>query len=174
MVRTTTRKLKYLIIHRVLSLDDTPHRIALGVAIGVFVTWTPTIGLQMVLTIAIATLLKANKFVGVPVVWLSNPFTLVPIYYPSHLLGCWITGSQTKGAREILRILRLEEGWYNMLIKTMDMYLTILLGSIVIGLVLSVITYYITRFAIRKYRMFRKHHPHLIRRPRREKQSSTP
>ena len=41
----TERFIKY----RVLHVDDTPHRIALGVALGFFVTWTPTIGVQIVL-----------------------------------------------------------------------------------------------------------------------------
>ena len=81
--RYVWQRLKDFIVHKVLRLDDTPHRIALGVAIGFFVTWTPTIGIQMILVVALATLLKANKLVGVPFVWISNPFTIVPIYGPN-------------------------------------------------------------------------------------------
>jgi len=48
------KRLKRFLVHNVLHVDDTPHRIALGVAIAIFVTWTPTIGFQMLLTIALA------------------------------------------------------------------------------------------------------------------------
>ena len=39
---------------RVLTLDDTPHSIALGTAIGMFVGLTPTVGIQMVVVLAVA------------------------------------------------------------------------------------------------------------------------
>ncbi len=68
-------------IYRVLHVDDTPHRIALGVAVGIFVAWTPTFGLQMILTVLLATLLRGNKLVGLPFVWISNPVTAWPIYF---------------------------------------------------------------------------------------------
>lgn len=67
--------------YRILHVDDTPHRIALGVAIGLFVTWTPTIGFQMALTVLLCAIFRANKLVGVPFVWISNPLTIIPIYY---------------------------------------------------------------------------------------------
>ena len=58
------QKVKDFVVYGVLHADDTPHRIALGVAIGIFVTFTPTLGFQMILVAVIATLLRANKFVG--------------------------------------------------------------------------------------------------------------
>ena len=85
-------RIERFLIYRVMSLDDTPHRLALGVAIGIFVTWTPTIGLQMVITFLLSALFRANKFVGVPFVWISNPLTIVPIYGPNYLVGCWLLG----------------------------------------------------------------------------------
>ncbi|HKI70697.1 MAG TPA: DUF2062 domain-containing protein, partial [Verrucomicrobiae bacterium] len=85
-----TRRIERFFVYRVLHVDDTPHRIALGVAVGIFVAWTPTVGFQMILTIILATLLRANKLVGIPFVWISNPFTLGVIYYPNYLLGKFI------------------------------------------------------------------------------------
>ena len=68
-------KARNILVHRVLGVDDSPHRIALGVAVAFFVAWTPTLGFQMVLAIALATVLRANKAVTVPIVWLTNPVT---------------------------------------------------------------------------------------------------
>ena len=54
LLRFIANRLKTFFIYRVLHVDDTPHRIALGVAAGIFIAWTPTIGFQMLLTILLA------------------------------------------------------------------------------------------------------------------------
>ena len=42
------------LIRRLLSLDDTPHAIALGTAIGMFIGLTPTVGIQMIIVLLFA------------------------------------------------------------------------------------------------------------------------
>ena len=75
------------VVHNVLRADDPPHRLALAVAIALFVTFTPTIGFRSVLVVLLAWMFGANKLVGLPLVWISNPATFVPIDYPSYLTG---------------------------------------------------------------------------------------
>ena len=48
-LRDTWRRLKQIVLHNILHLDDTPHRIAWGVFIGAMIAFTPTLGLQIVL-----------------------------------------------------------------------------------------------------------------------------
>ena len=48
----------------IVMLDDTPHSIALGTAIGLFIAWTPTVGIHMILVVALALLFRANKVAG--------------------------------------------------------------------------------------------------------------
>ena len=79
------RKSRRFIVHRVLHADDTPHRIALGVAAGLFIGLTPTVGFQMVLAVALAAALRANKVVCIPMVWITNPFTIIPIYISGRI-----------------------------------------------------------------------------------------
>ncbi len=158
-IQYLAKRIKKFFIFRVLSLDDTPHRIALGVAIGIFVTWTPTIGLQMALTVALSLLLRANKFVGVPFVWLSNPFTLVPVYGPNYLLGSWILGGNYTWSTFISTIeeataceggwLATMGAWWN---ATMSIFAPLWLGSIIVGLVLGLITYPAIYWAVVAYR----------------------
>jgi uncharacterized protein (DUF2062 family) len=68
--------------------------LALAVAIALFVTFTPTIGFQSALVVLLAWMFGANKLVGLPLVWISNPATFVPIYYPSYRLGRWVLGGE--------------------------------------------------------------------------------
>lgn len=78
--------LRFLKLH-ILHSDDSPHRIALGAALGLFVAFLPLLGFHMLLVLALCFVLKANKLVAIIFVWVSNPFTIIPIYYPSYLLG---------------------------------------------------------------------------------------
>ncbi len=86
-MRRLIQKINHFVVHQILHANDTPHRLALGIGLGIFVAWTPTIGFQMILVIFLATALHANNRVGIPIVWISNPLTLIPIYLPNHWIG---------------------------------------------------------------------------------------
>ena len=72
---------------RILHIDDSPHRIALGLALGIFVAYMPLLGFHMLLVALLAFIFKGNEFVAITSVWISNPFTFVLIYYPNYLVG---------------------------------------------------------------------------------------
>lgn len=74
----------------VLQLDDTPRSIALGLFWGTVIAWTPTVGLQMIMAIITASLLRVNRLAAVVMVWLSNPLTLVPMYWLEYRIGKWM------------------------------------------------------------------------------------
>ncbi len=168
-IRFLARRVKRFFIYRVLSLDDTPHRIALGVAVGIFVTWTPTIGLQMILTVAISALLKANKFVGVPFVWISNPLTVVPLYGPNYWLGSRLMGGEYSFSQFIRAAgdaFELQGGWFGAARvqawwrAMWPVFPPLWLGSTIIGLVLGVITYFAVLYGVIAFRKH-LHHRHL-------------
>jgi len=159
--RFVARKIKNFFIYRVLHIDDTPHRIAMGVAIGMFITWTPTVGLQMILVVALSWLLGANKLVGVPFVWISNPFTLVPIYYPNYMVGVAILGGDyeapdfVKAASAGGSMLNRMKVWWT---ETYNALVPLWLGSIIVGLALGILSYGLIYYAVIKYRKLRHRH----------------
>ena len=157
-LRFMANRLKRFFIYRVLHVDDTPHRIALGVAIGIFVTWTPTIGFQMVLCLALAALFGANKLVGLPFVWISNPLTLWAIYGPNYLLGRWLLGGN-RPAPDFIRAAAWTGGWVERIrvwwTETWHVFGPLWLGSIIMGLLLGSITYVLVYRAVVFYRRHR-------------------
>jgi len=81
------RQLRDVVVHRVIGVDDSPHRIAMGVFWGFLVAWTPTIGLQTGIYLTVVTLARANRLSGLPIIMVSNPFTAVPIFYVNWWVG---------------------------------------------------------------------------------------
>lgn len=80
------------IVRPIFTINDTPHAIALGVSLGVFIGFTPTMGYQMILVLLIGTLIRANRIVAVLLTWISNPITAIPLYYAYYWLGCKVMG----------------------------------------------------------------------------------
>lgn len=162
-------KLREFVVHRILHLDDTPERIALGVALGFFVAWTPTIGLQMIIYVLLATVFNANKLSGIGPVWLTNPLTAVPIYGINWWVGNVLVngfGSRVaEGKNEAASALKLLEGtgsvwdqlfqaafWKRVGAALLDMGLELWLGSFVVGAVFGVVSYFVTLRAVVVFR----------------------
>lgn len=157
------------VIYRILHADDTPHRLSLGIALGLFVAWTPTIGVQMLLVILLASLFKANRRVGVPLVWISNPLTFVPIYYPSYLLGRFFLGQYLnrpalgyEQVNEMLKNLRSfsyiishifePEFWHEALSLLVKLGVELWVGSLLIAFIVGGIGYIVSYRTIVWYR----------------------
>jgi uncharacterized protein (DUF2062 family) len=88
LLRPAVRFVKFRILH----VDDTPERIARGVAVGLVVAFSPFLGFHMIIALTMAALLKANKALAVAMVWLSNPLTLLPVYLPAYMVGRLLVG----------------------------------------------------------------------------------
>ena len=70
----------------VLHLSDTPHRIAMGSAAGLFVMPLPIPG-QFVLGPVLAKLVRGNVVASIPWTWVNNPFTVLFFIYGQYRLG---------------------------------------------------------------------------------------
>ena len=69
---------------------------SLAVALGLFCAFIP-VPFQMLIAAVCSILLRANILVAVPMVWVSNPITMGPIFYACYLVGAEILGLEPKG-----------------------------------------------------------------------------
>lgn len=135
------------VLRSILMLDDTPHSIALGTAIGMFVGLTPTMGLQMliVLTLAFATsrLFRFNKVAGCLAVYVTNPFTAIPVYWFEYRVGTWFVAG-TVTYRDFVGLMHFD-GWSEWTNAVKQMLLQVgsplLLGSLIVSTAGSILTY---------------------------------
>lgn len=80
--------------HRLKRLPDTPHRIALGLAVGAFVCFLPFFGLHFVLAALLAFVLRGNVLASLIGTFVGNPLTFPFIAALSYRLGLFILGGQ--------------------------------------------------------------------------------
>jgi uncharacterized protein (DUF2062 family) len=79
-------------LQQVIAIKDSPKKIALSFAIGVFLGMSPLLGLHTVLGIVFAWLFRLNKFVTIVGVYVTNPWTIIPIYTFATWVGARILG----------------------------------------------------------------------------------
>jgi len=64
-----------------------------GLAIGLFIAFTPTIPAQMLLSAVCAIWLRVNLPIAIAACWVTNPVTVVWIYFMEYRLGRAIMGN---------------------------------------------------------------------------------
>lgn len=150
----------------VLHLDDAPWKIALGLAVGVFISCTPFYGLHTVMALLAAFCLRLNKASTVTGAWLNLPWFAPFLYGLSLKVGEFIlSGGQGlpemrgKGLGELVALIRpllsldkLEEGFLASSKLLFLVFKPLLVGTTVVGLVASVVTYFIALEAVREIR----------------------
>jgi uncharacterized protein (DUF2062 family) len=78
---------------RLLAVDDPPERTALAFSVGVFIAFSPFIGLHTILATLVALLFRFNKIAIYAGTFVNNPFlTFVPIVAASYAVGALIMG----------------------------------------------------------------------------------
>ena len=155
---------------RLLHIQDSPQRIATGVAIGFFAAFSPLLGFHILLALVLSFMLRANKLAAVVSVWLNNPITAVPMFYLGYVLGGAITGffggsqveqpqfsqfmAQFKEATD-LNVFT-SEFWHEILEFCFRVGLELWIGCTILGIVSAICGYFITlRFIL----WHRKKHP---------------
>src|SRR5512145_198513 len=77
---------------KVLSLDSHPRHIAVGFAVGVFISFTPFFGLHTPMAIAAAFLFRLNKLTCITGAWINTPITILPALGLSYQIGRLLRG----------------------------------------------------------------------------------
>jgi uncharacterized protein (DUF2062 family) len=94
-------------LRRLLALDDPPERTALAFSVGVFIAFTPLLGLHTILATLVAFLFRFNKVAVYLGTFVNNPFlTLVPIIFASYAVGALLLGRPLALPAEGVEMLR--------------------------------------------------------------------
>jgi uncharacterized protein (DUF2062 family) len=166
---TSLRRLRRF-LNWLIRLRGSPHAIARGIAIGVIVAFTPTIGLQTLMALGIATLVNANRPVSIVPTWPTNPFTIPPVYAFTYYLGSFfwpgpepgsVTGAMRAAARELesLDFFALRAQLRVFLDLGLDVFIAMWIGGLIVGAIAAAIAYPLTLRSVvrlRKRRAYRR------------------
>lgn len=104
---------------------------ATAFSIGLFVCYIPLPG-HMITAAFLAILFRANLPVSVALVWFSNPFTYLPMYYLAYKLGALLLQLPPEK-------FQFEMSWHWLSHELYHYFPPLLLGSLICGTVLAIL-----------------------------------
>lgn len=154
MLRTAFRRL--------LAIDDPPERTALAFSIGIFIAFSPFLGLHTIMATVLALAFRFNKIAIYTGTFINNPiFTLVPIIIVSYAVGAFFLGRPLSIPDEGIALLRdphlFSRDYYRRLFVQSWNHIVwpFAIGATVLSVVCSLLAYPITLWALRKHRLRR-------------------
>ncbi len=134
-------------IRLIFYIKDPPWKIALTFSIGLFIGMSPLIGFHTVIALTLAILFRLNKIVILLATYLTNPWTIVPVYTFSTFIG----------ARILHREIKINIDWTHITISEIvksarELLLPFIIGTLIVGFVSSVLSYIIIYAVLTKRR----------------------
>jgi uncharacterized protein len=137
------------LVECVKKLKGDPHYIAMGMAIGVFVSITPTMPFHTVIAVALAFIFRGSKAAAAIGVWFCNPISAPFFYLGSYQAGMFILGRSApfnEKYESVLELLKLGA----------DVTMAMVIGGIILGILPGFASYFITRKIITTIRSRKK------------------
>lgn len=125
--------------------EKCPHRLAVAASLGVYISFSPFLGLHTAMHIVLGWLFGLNIPLLLAVGYgVNNPWTMVPIYMSGYVCGYWILHSWYG-----LSVTGFNPSWVTSLNKTLAHYLGLvdvsfwafMLGANLVGVVLAFALY---------------------------------
>ena len=135
---------------RLLAVDDPPERTALAFSIGIFIAFSPFLGLHTIMATLVAFLFRFNKIAIYTGTFVNNPFlTLVPIIAASYFVGALLMGRPLSLPDEGLKLLQephllTAAYWQQLFTHLPDIVLPFSIGGMALSVICSLIAYPVT------------------------------
>lgn len=160
--------------HRVRRLPDSPERIARGIGVGVFTTFTPFYSMHFVVAALISRVLNGNILASLMATFFGNPLTYVPIGVVSLQTGHWLLGTEFDASVDksligkfldaggdlknnvVALVTDRDADWQGLALFFDEVFYPYLVGGILPGIVAGVIGYFVSVPLIRAYQQRRR------------------
>jgi len=145
----------------ILQVKESPHRIALAFALGVFMGISPLLGLHYIGGIMLAWLFRLNKLVTAIGVTVNNPWTIVPLSSFSAWLGAKLLGIKqvlpevdwtSLSLTHIIGKMTDMDSFLIIINKLMPLIKSFFIGSFVICILSAIISYFVIKVLVVRYR----------------------
>ncbi len=142
---TLRRKVRYYWL-KFKRLQDSPQKLAWGMALGVFIGITPTVPFHTVTVLFLAPLLRVSPVTALMGICVMNPVTMPPLYYAAYRVGKLILFRQNPlnfpSSLDFFSLLDLL--WRG--------GLALQVGGVIIALPPALISYFLTLWAAKRLR----------------------
>jgi len=145
-------------LKKLLHIKDTPERTALAFSVGIFLGFSPFLGLHTLGGLAIAFLFRLNRVAILLGVWSNTPWWIVPYYTIATWLGMRVMRFRIdwRALQEIFQLGKdqgfISSGFWSHIASQWGLLLSFLIGSLILSVLLSLAAYPLSLRWIKFYR----------------------
>ena len=136
-----------------LHVEDSPSRVALAFAIGVFIAFFPVLGIHTGLAIAIGVVFRLNKVALLVGTFTNNPWTVAPMYGAGTLLGCLVLGVSPASLGAVDWGLSGPAFYESLLAGLRPLVLPFVLGNLALGALAAAAAFFLLRGLLERRRL---------------------
>lgn len=148
------------VLRWIIRLRRSPRAISGGLALGTFVAFTPTIGIQFAIVIFLATIFNLNRPAALLTIWISNAATMVPLYTFNYFIGTlfWsgppvseVYSSFSAIAAKLLKLgfFDISEQFSTVMALSTNVIIPLIIGSCVVGIIAALVVFLLSIGLIR-------------------------
>ncbi len=134
------------------QVEDSPHRVALAFAIGVFIAFFPLVGIHTAVALALAVAFRLSKVAILAGAWTNNPWTIAPMYTAGTLVGCALTGRSPTSLALVDWTLHGRAFYSSLLAGFGPLVLPFVVGNLVLGSLAALVAFLILRSTLTRRR----------------------
>lgn len=135
-------------IRSLFQLNDSPNKLALAFAVGMFIAFSPTIGLHTISCLVFAWMFRLNKLAVFTAAFVNNPWTMVPLYGFCLWFGMKITGGDMTTPHIAWNELSFRNAYF-----ILKPYLwPFVAGTLILGVVAAIVSYFLIYLAVKRFR----------------------
>jgi uncharacterized protein (DUF2062 family) len=131
-----------------LRVQDSPHRLALSFAIGVWIAFNPLLGVHTAMALGLAFALRLSRVAMLLGAYVNNPWTLAPLYGAGTLLGCALLGVPAAGLSDV----RWSDGSAALLAALKPFLWPFVVGNLLLGVLAALPSYFLLRKVLERRR----------------------
>jgi len=135
-----------------LHVEDSSSRVALAFALGVFIAFSPLLGIHTGLAIVIAIAFRLNKTAILVGAWTNNPWTIAPMYTAGTLLGCFLLGVSPTSLGEIDWSLSGREFYASLAAGLRPLLMPFIVGNLALGAAAAALSFVALRWILTRHK----------------------
>lgn len=131
-----------------------PEDVAAGWALGMFVGCSVPFGLQLIVSLPLAMMMRVSKVGATIGTFITNPLTIWIIYPAQTMAMGWLLGRDFSWdyILKAMRGVAKNNDWKTLLSLSGDVVVCFILGGLALAVVLTPITYFTVRTIVRRFR----------------------
>lgn len=149
----------YRLLRRKMVRDPLPPEdVAAGWALGMFVGCSVPFGLQLIVSVPLAMMMRVSKIGATLGTFITNPLTIWIIYPAQTMAMGWLLGRDFSWdyILKAMRGVAKNSDWKTLLSLSGDVVVCFLLGGLALAIILTPITYFAVRTMVRSHRSRRE------------------